>query len=287
MIRHGTILMFVLLGVVSSEAQADKTANNLTISGSRRVMQLGADRGRNQDRDVYVGRDWIGLSLRGKDPLDVVVSARGIPEVDLFLDDPSSLPKEPCAAQPTDSLRVTVSAPVRIGYRYCIPVSGFQKAQGEVLIAAGDAEPERIPIDLERPATFFESKSGATVFSVLLVGLGAIVGLISFYVQQRISLTSQEHAAFWQKKMTDEENLVAFFGDQYKKLRNPTKPAGDQADARAIRRVLSKEGIYAILPSSELRRLNAICDGIFWGGRRVARLDRLLRRNFREIMRKD
>ena len=275
----------VVLAVAS--AAAETTSAVVTVSGSRRVVVLSGNGEERNGRAVFVGRETIEITPRGPDA-EVVVYTRGIPEVDLYIDDGSQATVVDCVPAPNRTLNLNLKATTRIGYRYCIPVDTFEKAHGSVLVVSGNRDPETIPLDFESAESLLESATGTTLMSVLLVGLGAIVGLVTSTIQQRIAIGAQQRSTFWQKMMEKQEELSEFF-DEYRKKHSQPTTEGDQDDARRIRRLLSKQGAYAIMAPPEIRKLNRICDG-WWAGvgqRRLGRLDRLIRRTFSEVMRQD
>jgi hypothetical protein len=265
-------------------ADPEKTGNKLLISGTRAIQKL-LPSDLPHGGSAYVGRGWIELEVRGTAPSEVKVWQRGIPELDLFLDNDSAA-AETCPVSPRQIIQVPVQTKMRVGYRYCIPVARFDKAQGEIYIGADQAEPEKLPISLERAETFFESKTGSAIMPGVLLIAGALIGLLTYYLQQRIAYAVNDQASFWGKKMGMENDLVEFFRDKYRGYAEDPN-LDDQGRARALRRFLSSAGFYAILPAAEVRKLNRYCDGVFWEGRRMEEIDLLLRHNFGEMMRKN
>jgi hypothetical protein len=284
---HGVCLVGALLTPSVASARAEPTSAVVAVSGSRRVLTLNGE-GEPQaiGGRVYIGREAIEIT-----PLvpgvDVVVYVRGVPELDLFEDDGSPASQERCVAKTTQSLVLTkLAQATRIGYRYCIPVHAFVKEQGSLSVVSGNRDPETILLDFEPAKGILQSPAGTTIMSVVLVALGAIVGLVTSTIQQRLAIASQHRATFWQKMMEKEDELSEFFRDYLDRLRKPVG-SDDQAEARRVRRLLSKQGAYAIMPPGDIRRLNRICDGPWTRlrGSRLDCLDRLIRKTFSEVMR--
>jgi hypothetical protein len=113
--RLGFLLVVAGIAWPLWPADAEKTSGRLLISGTRNIVKLGpSERILADGREVYAGRGWIELAVRGAVPSKVIAWERGLPEIDLFLEGDEAAKKQPCAATPRNFIDVPVKPNMRI-----------------------------------------------------------------------------------------------------------------------------------------------------------------------------
>jgi hypothetical protein len=183
----------------------------------------------------------------------------------------------------------SASAPCLVGYLVSVPAENFEKAQAQILVAAGSAEPQAFPISLElkpEESIFSSAKRFLEALFSPFVGAvaGIVLGYLAFRAQQNYLIRSEEQKKFRDNKIEQSKTLWTFFKARYDAFRNDAT-RDDLAKTMLIREALIEEGIYAILPPSQILRLNGICGpGNSNKGRRVEALHVFLRDNFEEFM---
>jgi hypothetical protein len=181
-----------------------------------------------------------------------------------------------------------------VGYVVRLPRKPGNKIAGGILIAANDAEPEKLSFALEVEDEDWALGSWKKLFNaffatfsgVVLAVISAIIGYSVFRRQQNKVREEEEREKFQDRKIEHSERLWQFFNDKGNYTKHLNGSGTDQEVVRSLRRALIEKSVYAILPRDEIQSLTQICDGPAPSGgvSRTKALDSLLRRNFREFM---
>jgi len=188
-------------------------------------------------------------------------------------------------------LRVNVLSdqPKLIGYLQRVDAANNGRVGGEIVIAAKNAEPQTLPVELEvaQEEETLLSKMWAAVPTTLvgLVGTlgGAVIGYKFFLYQQRRLHQTELEKKFADKKVEMSKAIRKFFKDDYDGLRHSQDD--DIEKVRQIRDTLIETDIYAILLPEEVQDVNKLSDRSQpVKGSRVDALHRVLEKNFAELM---
>jgi hypothetical protein len=308
--RNLILAIAMLIPVLPAFADRPKTSDVLIVSGLRAIQKWkSGDEQSNGKSRVYVAFDSIFLAPRESPaasstepqpkkadaqatpatPIDVNVWIRGIPEASLILVDERSGAQamaSACGSARQSQLKLRVSSPVTVWYSVCFSAERFDKAQGEIIVMADNADPERFNITFERQEGFFTSPIANTLLSPALTALagivaGAVIGYLGFLAQQQYLRRTEQMKGFRERKLQSMKSLIDFFRDTYDVYRYPQEE--DPVDLKQLRDVLIQSNIYAILAPDEIGKLNRICNAKFEKSQLKA-FDRIMADNFDEFI---
>jgi hypothetical protein len=295
-LRIAALATVVFSTILPCLAEKAKTTDLISVSGSRALRRWKInERQFIGGKEVYAGWEQFELIPR-RTPvptIHVVVSIRGIPEADLFLVDmkneSSGVPPACSDVGRHSSLRFEMTSTMKVAYGVCFPAEKFEKAQGEIIVAVDDADPERFSVSFERQEGFFESPLANALLSPALAAIGGIVagtviGYLGFVAQQRYLRKLEQMKAFRERKLQAIRKLRNFFKDTYPIYRNP-KQDDELVKVKELREILIESDVYALMAPDEIGKLNQICDAKFKTSR-LDQFDRLMAENFSEFLTK-
>jgi hypothetical protein len=287
---------------------AVKTSDLIIVSGGHSQERLKPENLLTIDgQKNYVVRTFtISRRANSNTPQEFKIWSRGLGDLHFFELPPATVPaqafgNDASASQFISTLRSNGQLTPRlnvnilpgeesklIGYVQRINSDNGTKAGGEILIAATNAEPDKLTVALEvtQDDTLL-SKVWAAIPTTLvgLVGTlgGAIIGYKFFLFQQQRLRQLELEKKFADKKVEMSKTIRNFFTDDYDTLRQSQD--GDLDKVKQIRDTLIERNIYAILLPEEVRELNKISDqNQPIAGNRVDAMHTVLERNFAELM---
>lgn len=287
---------------------AVKTSDLVIVSGGQSQERLKTEQLLTIDgKKEFVIRTFsVGARTNLTTPQELRIWSRGMGEIHFFEVPPSADPTQTFAnnvnasqfinmlrskRQLTPRLHLQISPgedSKLIGYLQRIDPAGSLKVGGEILIAANNAEAEKLPVALElaQEETIFGKMAAA--IPTTLVGLvgtlgGAMIGYKFFLFQQRRLRQIEMEKKFADKKVEMSKTIRNFFKNDYDGLRYSQDD--DMQRVKQIRDTLIDTDIYAILLPEAVQELNKISDqNQPIAGSRADALHAVLQRNFAELM---
>jgi hypothetical protein len=311
---YGRVLLLKVLLLLPILAEGAKTSDLLIISGARAVWKWKAGEEQvgegtkegEKAKNYFIAQESIQLVRRRAAPpakkktskapvapmTRVSVSVRGIPEARLFLVDknhPAPDSRAGCAmAKPDIWLRIDMQDDsAAVMYLACFAAERFEKAQGDILITADDAEPEKMSISFERQEGFFASTWMNAMIAPVLAATGGVIagvfGFLGFLAQQSYTRRTEQKKAFDERKNEAGKALSEFFHGDHALYRYAD--TSDEDKLKQLRESLTAKGIYAMLPAEQRQKLGGVFDDSKRSAeRRLAEFDRVMSVNFGEFI---